>query len=341
MNTHDYKIKLFEAIKARPVYTQQVSSIEIRTRCPWCGDSKTNSTKARLYIHINPNDNSPVLYHCFNCPAQGVLEKEDLEVLGITDSDLVNNFGEFSKSVDHISSRAKIASEKYFQYKLPPCKDRRKIDYIEKRIGRSFTDKELQDLKVISSFKDFLIHNGITTVTCKPGMARMVEEDYVGFLSSNNAFILFRDITEKNNIRWYKYRITEESEGQRLFYSIRNEVNLYDENVITVNLSEGVFDAIGIHNYNMQNPSHVNIAICGHFYGNMVKYLISTGLVGKNIIYNIYADRDYTKETSPEFLQKSLSKYVPFTKEINLFYNTIEKDCGVPKDRIILRKYTV
>ena len=342
MNNHDYKIRLIEALKSRPIITQQVSSVEIRTRCPWCGDSKVSSTKARLYIKINPNDNSPIVYHCFNCPAQGILDKDDLELLNINDKELVNNFDEFSKNLDHISNRSRISEERYFSYELPEVDvSDKKIKYIFNRFNVTFSNEELRNMRVITSFRDFLKLNKINEVYCKPAIARMLEDDYVGFLSSNNAFILFRSINNTNKIRWYKYRINKESEGQRLLYSIKTEIDLYSSEDINVNISEGIFDAVGIHKFIDSSDSSVNIAICSHHYVNMVKYLISTGLVGKNIVYNIYADRDYTEDTSEDFLRKHLKKYIPFTKEINLCYNTLDKDCGVPKDRIFIKKIKI
>ena len=342
MNNRDFKISLTKALLARPVYTTQPSKIEIRTRCPFCGDSQKSINSGHLYIRINPDDNFPIVYNCFKCPAQGILKPDDLEFLGIYDSSLMDRFGEISKTFDKVTSQNNIqVEEKYFDYKLNIIRNA-KTRYIEDRLQLSLSDSDLYDLKVIPSFKDFLYINNINSITCKSSIAQMLEENYVGFLSSNGGYILFRDITNKSNIRWYKYAITNESRGQKQFYSIKSDVDLYSKDTITINLAEGVFDTLSIYcNYFYKKDNTLNISICGKYYLNTVKHIIGMGFIGDNIRINIFADRDYTKDTSIDYLQDVLGDYKYLVGSIYVYYNIKAKDCGVSKDQISLQEYKI
>lgn len=344
MNNRDFKINLINALLSRNIYTERPSNIQIRTRCPFCGDSQKNFHTGHLYLRINPNDNYPIVYHCFKCPAEGILKYEDLELLGIEDNNIKDGLNVLNKTSDKIQSGNSYNenAEKYFEYKIPTNYNLKKIEYIENRLKYRFTEEELQNIKVLTSLKDFLILNDINTITCKPYIANMIEDKYVGFLSNSNSHILFRDITDTQDIRWYKYPITHESQGQKVFYSIKSSIDLYTTDKIIVNLSEGVMDALSIC-YNLENNKEntLNIAVCGKFYLNIMKYLIGQGIVGSNVILNIYSDQDYTQDTSIEYYRQVFKKYTHLLGEINVFYNLLSKDCGVEKDKIKLHKYLI
>ena len=339
MSNREFKIKLINALKERNIFTEQTSDIQIRTRCPYCGDSRKNLRTGHLYIRINPNDNLPILYNCFKCPAQGILKYEDLELLDINEPSFKSGMGVLNKTSDKMTHMSTEVPYKYFEYKIPENFVKYKIEYLENRLGVEFTDEELINMRVITSLKDFLSLNNINTITCRPNMAKMVERNYVGFMSNNGAYILFRDITDKSDIRWYKYPITDESKGQMSFYSIKSTIDLYSKDMITINLSEGIFDCLSIsHNLKYNTDNILNIAVCGKFYTKIIRYLFGMGLVGSNIILNIFADRDGTEDTSIEYYRKILKKYSYLVGELIVYYNLLAKVCGVMKEKILLQK---
>jgi len=344
MGNRELKISLINDLKTRGIYTRQVSGTEIQTRCPFCGDSKSNRNTGHLYIRVNPNDNYPIVFNCFKCPAHGVLQYEDLELLGLSQAKYKDSLIYMNKTSAKFDSHSSYfdAPDKYFEYKIPNITYNDKVKYIENRLGYNFTESELSDIRIITSLRDFLLTNDIHKITCKPYIANLLESKYVGFLSNNNSHILFRDITEKEKYPWVKYPITEESYGQKVFYSIRSEVDLYTTDDITINLSEGVLDSLSIA-YNLENISEntLNIAVCGKFYSRMITKLFSMGFIGSNIIINIFSDRDYTKDTSIDYYRKIFKYYKHLVKSINIYYNTKYKDCGVPKKDILLKKYNV
>lgn len=340
MGNREIKMDIINDLKNRDVFTQQVSNIEIRTRCPFCGDTDHNFNTGHLYLRINPNDNLPIVYNCFRCPAQGVLKYEDLELLGLFDNKYKEKIFLLNRTSDKVSRDYSESKDVYFEYELPRRYDLEKISYVENRLGIYFSEEDFQNMKIITSLREFLVINKIDTITCKKSMANYVEKNYVGFLSNNNSYILFRDITDKSKIRWYKYPITRESQGQKIFYSMKSQVDIYTNDDIVINMSEGVFDCLGVnyHIYNNQSSNILNIAVCGKFYNKVIKHLFSLGLVGDNVTINIYADNDGKEDTSIEYYSRILKKYSYLVKELNVYHNLKDKDYGVKKDKIILNK---
>ena len=333
----------FEALKQYLIQNNRAKIVsggrEILKRCHICGDSRDPSD-AHMYIGLK---NGAIVYNCFKCPAHGVLKYDDLELLGVEDVSFKQDMQSLNKSADKFSSYDYQVKDLFFEYKIPEVNGIKKIVYIEDRLGIQLSNDDIKNTKIITSLKDFLLLNDINYVTCKPNFAKLLDRDYVGFLNNNNSYILFRDITNSNKISWFKYPITNESKGQRNFYSISSEIDLYTKDKITINLSEGIMDCLSIaHNiYENKLDNSLNIAICGKFYVNVIKYLIGMGFVGNNICMNIYSDNDHTYDTSIEYYKKVFKRFSFLFGELNVYYNMLSKDCGVPKNNILLQKYKI
>jgi hypothetical protein len=195
--------------------------------------------------------------------------------------------------------------------------------------------------------RDFCILNKIKKLTCSDQIAFKLEEKYVGFLSYGNSHILFRDITDTEEYRWIKYPISTESSANRIFYSMQSEIDIFTEEEITINLAEGVLDILSA-NYNLgySEPNTLNICVSGRYYDSLILFLVNMGFVGSNITINIFADNDYNynknnknNATTIEYYQKILNHYKHLFGKINVWYNLMSKDIGVPRDKIKLKKY--
>ena len=119
--------------------------------------------------------------------------------------------------------------------------------------------------------------------------------------------------------------------GFNLYIATLNTNTLTDEN-IHINIAEGSFDILGVyfHVKNMNRENNIYIAVNDSGYMSVLKYFLGLGLVGKNIIINIFSDKD--KE--PWFYKKLISELKSFVGKINLYYNELSKDFGVPKNQI-------
>lgn len=347
MSNRETKLDLIQALYERGEYFKQVNDVEYRTRCPFCGDSDNLNT-GHLYMRINPEDNFNVVFHCFKCEEQGILNSENLSMLGIDDIDLKANMYTLSKTSDKVDKKNMIRENKriYFDYKIPKIKRGKKTEYVENRLGIKFNDDDFHNIKMIVSLRDFLILNNIQKLMVDNRIAYTLEDHYVGFLSFGNSHILFRDISNREKITWVKYPITNESSQNRLFYVMSTSVDPLTTEELTINLAEGVFDTLSAYyNLGFNSPNSMNISVSGKYYDSLLLFLVDLGLVGSNITINIFSDNDEVfnkknnKPTNIEYYRKVLKNYKYLYKQINVYYNTIGKDIGVPRQDISLKKF--
>ncbi len=351
MSNKDIKLLVIEKLFERGEYIKQVNDDEYRTRCPFCGDSMKNLNTGHLYIKINPNDNFPMVYNCFKCNEHGIVNQEFLSLMDIDDTNLKSAVLTLNKNADKYASQKFLDNNKtiMFDYKLPPIHRGEKTHYIEKRLGITLSDETLKDMKVITSLREFLMYNHIQTVTLPDNILWKIEKKYVGFLTFGASHILFRDITNTEEYHWIKYQITHESRQCRAFYSISSTIDVFTNDIITINLTEGIMDILSVYtNLEFNGENILNIAVCGKHYLSILEKLINMGFVGSNIHINIFADNDmqFNKNknnvpTDLEYFQKILYKVKHVFGDINIYYNQIDKDVGVPKEKILLKKYKI
>ena len=349
MTNNEIKIKFIDRLNSRDVWVKKKSEVMYLTRCPFCGDS-ADPTHGHFYIKVDLSDNSNIVYKCFKCPACGVLDKDVCERLDISDIDMLTDITMLNKTADRKDTK-QIMGESFnmFDYTLPTPIYNRKIQYIENRLGIRLTEEDAKRLKVITSFYQFINENKIKELTCSPGVAKMFEENYVGFLTYGNSHILFRDITGKMDISWIKYPISRKSMENRIFYSISSQIDPFTEEPITINLCEGVLDAASIYfNLKYDKPNTITIAVTGKYYEPIVRFLIGLGLFGSNVQLNVFADNDSVfnkknkqKDTNIEFYRKIFRNTKYLYKSIKVYYNIKSKDCGVPLDQIVLKEYKI
>ena len=351
MNNQQTKEDFVQALFNRDgIYTRRVNDTEFRTRCPFCGDSKKNENTGHFYIHVNVEDNYPIQYHCFLCESGGVLQPSALQLMDIDDPSLKSGIATLCKTSTRLDKKGIINEVQMtsFDYKLPDIKVGPKTKYIEGRLGLSdLPIEEFKKMKVITSLRDFCITNKIKKLTCSNQIAFKLEEKYVGFLSYGNSHILFRDITDTEELRWVKYPISSESSANRIFYSMESEIDIFTEDEITINLAEGVLDILSA-NYNLgySGSNTLNLCVSGKYYDSLILFLVNLGFIGSNITINIFADNDHTfnkknknNSTTLEYYRKILKNYKHLFGKVNIWYNLMSKDIGVPRDKIKLQRY--
>lgn len=337
MNEYEFK-QLVEYKLLQLPYAHRINHNQIALRCQFCGDSRKDPRKTRFYVQTNINNEKPILYNCFNCGENGILTPSVLRTFDINDLQLNSALITYNKNIQKRFNKIFNIKDNKLNYRVPigrpATSDEIKKKYIEDRLGISFTFEELQKLKVVFSLEQFLTYNNIETITVDKKRANLLNDDYVGFLSVRNEFIVFRDITNYNRLRYDKYPVIPSLDNTRKFYTIPNQIDILTNEPIYINLAEGTFDILGIyyHIKNQKLKNQVYAAVCGAAYTSVIKYFISLGLVGDNIIVNIFSDSD-----KDEFwYSKTIKELSPFVKYINIFYNTKSKDYGVHKDMIDL-----
>lgn len=349
MNNIEVKAAFINALLNRPEWTKQVSEVEFRTRCPYCGDSHNQNT-GHFYIRASTSDNLPIVYNCFKCTVGGVLKEEQLSKLGIENVNIKNGVISLNKTADKIDGKNFNAQYKtrIFDFKYPDITFGPKTDYIDQRFEIMFNKNDFESMKVITSLKDFLELNEIKTSLLHPKVVKKLEDHYVGFLTYGNSHILFRDITDTEDIVWVKYPIIKECSQNRVIYTIASEIDIFTKEDITINIAEGVFDVISAkYNLGFNKKNTLNIAVAGKYYERILLFLIDLGIVGSNVNINIFADNDlaFNKKaknpTTIKYFKQALERYRYIFGKIVIFYNQLGKDIGVPKKKISLIDYKI
>lgn len=345
-----FKQKIIDALLERGVFMQPKNDHWWRTRCPYCGDSVRENT-GHFYIRINPDDNTAMGYKCFKCEESGYLNREVLEELGVTEERILGNIQNFNRQSDKVDNKNYTGENqsKVFDYEIPEIEFGSKTDYINDRLGRVFTEEEFKDMKAVTSLLQFIRLNGIKDKPFHDSILWTLEKDYIGFLSYGNSHILFRDTTGKHDMRWVKYPITKQSVGNRLFYCMSGSVDVFGREPITINLAEGVLDTVSAcYNLGYGTSNTLNCAVTGKYYYQMLIFLLDKGICGSNVHVNLFSDNDevfnkkngkVVKSTTLEYYEKLLENIKHLYGSITVYYNKIDKDIGVPRDKISLEKH--
>lgn len=319
---------------------KRIDSHKVVIRCPICGEGSKRRSHGHCYIGM-VNDGPPLLYHCFIGECSGIVTPEFLRDVGIEDESLNTILNLFNKSYSKINREARkiiFNNKKKANTVIPDIEDcdnsQVKLQYLSQRLGIRFSYENAKSLKIIFSLKKFLEVNELRPNVKNKFYINTIDRDYIGFLSIGNDFIIFRDITNKNKLRYVKYNIYNSIESSNILYNLPGvRCDMFASDV-DLNVAEGPFDVLGIfcNVKNFQRENSIYAACCGSGYTNTIKYFIKMGFIG-NLNVNIFSDRD----KDPTYYSRKLdlfNKIGPWVKSINIFYNEKSKDFGVPKSLI-------
>ena len=327
---------IISKLQELPVYHVNSDGTEHTVRCPYCGDSKTPS-HAHLGIFIDPNDDSGMVWHCFRCGVGSVLSDELLEDLGIfMDETNTRNLKAYNKKIQKLASRRTILKTERFIVPLSNATPlaNAKLQYVNQRLGTEFDYPDAQHNKIILSLMEFMTVNEIQSIpNTKDWVCRALEQDYVGFLSSNNNCITFRNINPNSRGRRYmKVILNPLNPDDATFYSIPARLDLMYNCDLHIHIAEGTFDILSIKYNLMPNLSmsgeHIFYASCGYSYTSILKHLIRNG-IATNLHLHIYADADKSDDDHLQILRRSSMR--PFISHAYLHRNGYPgmKDYGV------------
>ena len=338
------KLEMLNILKSIPGVSYN-GGIQLTMRCFLCGDSASNPNKKRLGFRVDYNNpKEPILYNCFNCGESGLVTPSMLHTLGIDDPEFDAAIRALNKnaSSDDGTVVSKYKNNKEIQVVFPPLYNKPqvidKIRYLYQRIGYHIPIEDFNNLKLIFSIKDFLEVNSLHPTN---EYVSILDRDYIGFLSTNNEYIILRDITNMNKMRYVKYNIFGVFDNTHSFYTMTNQFDLLTEDDIDIIVAEGTFDVLGIR-YNVLNNDMRNkviIASCTGTFEHVLKRYISKGLVGSNIKISCYMDNG--SNLNYRHLRDEIKPYIMTDKNFTVYYNTKSKDFGVPKESICRDIYRI
>lgn len=320
-------------------YAKTYKDEYIYIRCPICGDSIKHRDKPHCAIWLKPGQ--PLIYHCWICENSGIVNNAFLKDLHVNDYQVMSAIGKYNKENFgdiKLGSAKFITPSKAKDIIIPKLRDdnvtKRKIDYVRSRLNIEFTPRILEFFRCICSLKDFLKLNGIMPNKMYKKVIRIIENDYVGFLTTDKTTIIFRDITSRHKFRYIRYQVFNGFNLSDTFYCIPTQADPMAPS-IDLNITEGMFDILGVffHVNKAVTDNSIYVAVGGSGYKKVLRYFLNKGFL-TNLNLNIYSDAD----KPIDWYRDMLDDYDIWFKNINIYYNDSSKDFGVPKDKISIRK---
>lgn len=317
-------------------------------RCPFCGDSDSDHDKKHLSIKLDVEKGEPIVYQCWlaKCDAKGILKTSDLQLLGITDLDVISELSAYNRSINKNFDRLFITrtSKDYTPVNLASEYNFDKLAYVNDRLGTNLTFPDLREYKIQLSLYDMLNINNIKRLAFPKNRCDLLDECCIGFISIYSDYLICRDITRKlkTGNRYTNYRISGKSNPEDMkLYSIPREIDLMDPRAAVINVAEGPFSILGAYlntELGRERPNSVWLANCGSDFTNSILHVCRQyGLLKVRI--NIWSDSEvkigkYTK------LLKALNNRLDI-RQFTVYYNTAAEDFGHAKKDIKIETVTL
>lgn len=322
------KYNIIEEMRKKLDVFYKISNTQYRIRCPFCGDSQKNLKDSHMYLKCDLYDNEPILYNCFrgNCGARGRVNKHFLDKLGIQVNGSESFDNQLFKKIPSIKNTNVDILTGY------PDLDSEQVKYICYRLGTGFTVEDYDKFKIVWNIDS--LYQYITNIRIKNVLPS--NRDSISFLSDDKSALMSRIFDDKlSDTPWRKIKMFPSE--NKSFYTIKTILDLFTPENITINMGEGIFDALSIYkNFNTGDNS-VYIAALGADYESVLVYMIAKGLIGSNVNINVYIDSDIDEK----FLVYKLKKYKWIFNSIVIHRNIISKDVGVRIEKIQLKRYEI
>lgn len=348
MTQLEFKNYLIDKLMMLPICKASTTKRNYTVRCPYCGDSTKHKDHGHFSILIDVNSDDPILYRCFRCNESGLFTKQTLEDLQIYyDSQILEGLESINKNIKASSKYRDHAKD----FSIPLFRDtlsnKIKLEYMKERIGKEITYQDCIDYKIILNLSEFLDCNKIDKSIVKPRSLQEIDYKYLGFLSTNNNKIIFRDITDSQSGffgRYYKLILDVYNRNPHSFYTLQAKFKLIYTEPIQVHVAEGTFDILSIYKNLYEEDELENklfFASGGFNFGTILEYVILSG-VTTNIQLHIYADNDKSDKEIVNSMKRN-KFYQYWVDEVYIHRNIFEgeKDFGVPMSRIKEISYKV
>ena len=302
----------------------KVSPIQYRIRCPFCGDSQKNLNEGHLYIKCSSDPIEPLLFNCFKCNTSGKITQNFLDRLNIKfddkfeiESNIFNKISSYKKTDINIITGTPLMNSKQTRY-------------IGNRLGNIFTKEDFEKFKIVWNIETLLPY--ISNIKVKHILP--TNNDSISFLSDDKSTLITRFFSDEYP-RWKKIKLF--SSNNKTFYTIKNTLDLFTKDEITVNIAEGIFDVMSIYkNFNTGDNS-IYLAVLGSDYESGIEYIIKHGIIGKNVNIKIYLDSNINEK----FEKPKLKVLKWLFNKITILKNIEYEDIGTSIDNIKLIEYEI
>lgn len=316
---------------------------ELLTRCKFCVDS-LNPQHGHFYIRTVPN--KPLTYNCVKCNTGGLLTPTQAINWGITDINFLGLLEMYNKKVLSMEENKKyiIGNQQRYRLSTKYITDsqitRRKIDYLNNRLGTHLDYNDCREMKIVPNLFDLLRANNIKDLTLSHRTVQELNEHFIGFLSYDGAFVNLRQVTTPSidflkDKRWINYNLFGKFDNCQRFYTIPTSIDKMKP--VTIFVAEGVFDILSIRLNLFPNMSNCIFSTeAGNSYRNTVRHFSGDlGIIGPSIRFF------YDNDIPIQKMMKVYDHFINFCPDIKLLSNGYpgEKDFGVRSDRISIREF--
>ena len=334
---------VFDALAQTPLGKRR-GTFDATVRCPICDEDGKTRKHSHCYVGLIDNQ-PPVVYHCWINDCSGVVTPNFLHDLNIFDLELdtiLNTFNRSFRNINRISNKISTITKRKEKMVIPDIEDNPvneyKLRYMQWRLGIKFSYADLKGLKIIFSLYDFLKANRLDRNQKYSKWDKVIDRDYIGFLTVDNDWLVLRNTQNNDNLRYIKYSLFNSIDTSNIIYTVPGTQSDLFSDYVNLNICEGPFDALGIfsHVKKFNRSNNIYAACCGPGYINAIRYFIKMGFIG-NLKVDIYSDAD----KDLKFYKKMGlgDKIEPWTTGgIDIFYNELSKDYGVPRKDISIIK---
>lgn len=335
----EIKMEVLTLLQTLPVCKPNSAKTNWTVRCPYCGDSTKHRNEGHLSILINLDSDQPMLFRCFRCNETGLVSSDLLEDLGLCPN------GEMRENLRKGFRRTlntDYFNQKPMHYKVPEYPNQaiylEKLKYISDRLDLPLDTQWAKGNKVLLGLYPFLEENKIYRIQgVSPTMMEILNQHFVGFLSSNNNRIILRNIHPDQipQMRYYKMILNQNNISKNTFYAIPSGIDLMYTHPVHVHIAEGTFDILSI-KYNMEHDpmqTHLYYASCGFNFNSIIRWLLAKG-VNTDTCVHLYSDRDKSDYEHRKYINNPLNKIWIDHVYLHRNQDPAEKDYGVPRYKI-------
>ena len=264
-------------------YARTYKDDYIYVRCPICGDSQKHLDGSHCSIWIRPG--LPLVYHCWICESSGLVDKDFLRDLNISDPNIITAAVRYNRE----TMKNKDVNDKFVSpinaknILIPQIEEnkitRPKIEYMRERLGVDFTVKSLEYLRCVTSIYDFLALNHLNPTAKFVDTVKFLEKYAIGFLSTDRTYIVFRNVDKKMKFRYMKYPIFDGLNIGNTSYTIPSQVDIMEPSV-DLHIAEGTFDILSV--FFKSSTDFISVSI-----NSSLAFAISSYFVLLSIFYHI------------------------------------------------------
>jgi len=284
-----------------------------------------------MYIGMSLKFGLPA-YNCKRCSSKGLVNKRFLSLYEFTTGEIleISTIIPFSNYTYHKIATIEDTSFKLNATEVVPLEtpnNTAKIDYLTSRVGSDVLNN-ISDLKLILSVSDFLRANA-KEHDFKPSWVNKIEQSYIGFLNHYNNKIVFRKVpalSQPSDNRFYVMTLTDKTDTVHYEHFYNQNVKLDLNRPVTINMCEGIFDAINLNQF-LSTDNSLTIAVLNKDYLSKIEFFYK--LFGVRIQINCYLDSDHI----------DLTQFSGYLEIINIYYNKVASDYGDIKSGIVLTKH--